>query len=202
MPIRRFSLVAVALLVLAAPALAEDKPDAQDAPPPPQWHEFHFSDRGFVASFPGVTIKPKAKSTSVSGQSPLLQHNYEVNVGDDAVYSVVVFEYPEGRAPNSPKPGYFTKVISAYAKGSGTRVRDKESKTIDGRPGYEAIAEDGRGKLNHLIDLIANGDRVYMVVSAGPKGHAKSEYAKYFRDNFRLLGGPPPPRPESSASAD
>jgi len=202
MPIRRFTLATLALLVFVAPGVAEVKPDAQDAPPPPKWREFHFSERGFVASFPGVTTKPKAKSTPVSGQNPLLQHDYQVNVGDDEVYSVVVFEYPEGRAPNPPKPGYFTKVISAYAKGSGTRVRKKGSKTIDGRPGYEAMAEDGRGKLNHLIDLVANGDRIYMVVSAGPKGHAKSEDAEYFRDSFRLLGGPPPPQPESSASAD
>jgi len=113
-----------------------------------------------------------------------------------------VFEYPEGRAPDPAKPGYFTKVISAYAKGSGTRVRTKRSKTIDGRPGYEAIAEDGRGKLNHLIDIVANGDRIYMVVSAGSKGHAKSDDAKRFRDSFRLLGGPPPPQPADSASAD
>lgn len=200
MPIRSLSLAALALLALAVSALAQDKPEAEDAPV--QWREFHFSERGFVASFPGVTAKPKAVSTPVAGQNPLLQHNYKVNLGDDAVYSVVVFEYPEGRAPNPPKPDYFTKVIAAYAKGSGTRVRDRGSKTIDGRPGYEAIAEDGRGKLNHLIDLVANGDRIYMVVSAGPKGHAKSDDAKYFRDSFRLLGGPPPPQPEDSASAD
>jgi len=202
MPIRRFTLAAFALLVFAAPCVAEDAPDSQDAPPPPKWREFHFSERGFVASFPGVTTKPKAESTPVSGQNPLLQHDYQVNVGDDEVYSVVVFEYPEGRAPNPPKPDYFTKVISAYAKGSDTRVRTKGSKTIDGRPGYEAMAEDGRGKLNHLIDLVANGDRIYMVVSAGPKGHAKSDDAEHFRDSFRLLGGPPPPEPASSASAD
>jgi len=202
MPIRSLFLAALALLALAAPSLAEDKPEAQDARPAPQWHEFHFSDRGFVVSFPGVTTKPKAVSTPVSGQNPLLQHTYEVNVADDAVYSVVVFEYPEGRAPDPPKPGYFTKVISAYAKGSGTRMRTKGSKTIDGRPGYEAIAEDARGKLNHLIDIVANGDRIYMVVSAGSKGHAKSDDAKRFRDSFRLLGGPPPPQPADSASAD
>jgi hypothetical protein len=202
MPMRSLVLASLVLLALAAPSLAEDTSEMGDAPSPPKWHEFHFPERGFVASFPGVTTKPKAQSTPVSGQNPLLQHDYQVNVGDDEVYSVVVFEYPEGRAPNPPKPDYFRKVVAAYAKGSDTRVRDKSFKTIDGRPGYEAIAEDGRGKRNHLIDLVANGDRIYMVVSAGPKGHAKSEDAEYFRDNFRLLGGPPPPEPETSAAAD
>jgi predicted Zn-dependent protease len=71
---------------------------------------------------------------------------------------------------------------------------------IDQRPGYEAIAEDGRGNLNHLITLVANGDRIYMVISAGPKGHAKSEDAVRFRDSFRLLGGPPPSPSADSSS--
>jgi hypothetical protein len=202
MPIRRFVVTSLALLVLAGPSLAEGAPETQEAPPARQWHEFHYAERGFVVSFPGVAEKPKAESTPVSGQNPLLQHNYQVNVGHDEVYSVVVFEYPEGRAPNPPRPDYFKKVVDAYAQGSAARVRDRESRTIDGRPGYEAVAEDGRGKRNHLIDLVVNGDRVYMVVSAGSKGHANSEDAKYFRDNFRLLGGPPPPRPESNAAAD
>jgi len=203
MPIRSFALASVALLMtllaLAAPGVAKDKPQA---PEPPKWREFHFSERGFVASFPGITQKPKAASTPVSGQNPLLQHDYQVTVGDDVVYSVVVFEYPEGRAPNPPKPDYFEKVVSAYAKGSDTRVRNKDARTIDGRPGYEATAEDGRGTLNHLIDLVANGDRIYMLISAGPKGHAKSQDAERFRDSFRLLGGPPPPQTEAGSSAD
>ncbi len=202
MPIRSFALAALALLALAAPGFAEEAAETQKAPEPPKWREFHFSERGFVASFPGITQKPKAASTPVSGQNPLLQHDYQVTVGDDVVYSVVVFEYPEGRAPNPPKPDYFEKVVSAYAKGSDTRVRNKDARTIDGRPGYEATAEDGRGTLNHLIDLVANGDRIYMLISAGPKGHAKSKDAERFRDSFRLLGGPPPPQTEAGSSAD
>jgi len=190
MPVRSIALASMAFLALAVPCTAADK---KDAPEPPKWREFHFSERGFVASFPGVTTKPKPTSTPVSGLNPLLQHDYQVSLGDDTVYSVVVFEYPEGRAPNPPRPNYYTKVINAYAKGSGTRVRKKGAKTIDERPGYEAMAEDGRGKLNHLVDVVANGDRIYMLVSAGPKGHAKSDGAERFRDSFRLLGGLPPP---------
>jgi len=198
MHVRRIALTSIALLALATQCAAADK---QDAPEPLKWREFHFSERGFVTSFPGVTARPKSATTPVSGQNPLLQHDYQVSIGDDTVYSVVVFEYPEGRAPSPPKPDYFTKVVNAYAKGSGTRVRKKGAKTIDARPGYEAMAEDGKGKLNHLVDLVANGDRVYMLVSAGPKGHAKSDGAERFRDSFRLLGGPPPPG-AASASAE
>jgi len=195
---QRIALASIALLAFAASFAAAEE---TTAPEPPKWREFHYADRGFVVSFPGVRAKPKAVSTPISGQNPLLQHDYRVNSGEDTVYSVVVFEYPEGRGPNPPKPNYFAKVVSAYAKGSSTRVRKKGAETIDDRPGYEAMAEDGRGKLNHLIDLVANGNRVYMLVSAGPKGHAKSDEAKRFRDSFRLLGGPPPPG-AASASAE
>jgi len=200
MSIRRFALATLLALALATPGYAEDTNEAEAEPQGPQWQEFHFSERGFVASFPGLTEKPKASSTPVAGQNPLLQHTYQANVDKDTVYSIVVFEYPEGRAPNPPRPDYFAKVVAAYAKGSDTKVRKKDSKTFNGRPGYEAIAEDGRGKRNHLIALVANGDRVYMIVSAGPKGHGRSDDAKRFRDSFRLLGGPPPPRPQSSGS--
>ncbi len=199
MPIRCLALSALMLIVLAAPGLAEEVAEPQEAPPP-QWREFHFSDRGFVASFPGITEKPKPVSTPVSGQNPLLQHDYQVKAEKDTIYSVVVFEYPEGRAPSPPKPDYFEKVVAAYAKGSGTRVRSEKAMQIHDRPGYEAIAEDSRGKLNHLINIVANGDRVYMVISAGPNGHAKSEDAERFRDNFRLLGGPPPPQAANASS--
>ncbi len=183
---------------LSTPSLAEDSTDA-GAEQELAWQEFHFSERGFVASFPGTTEKPKPESTPVSGQNPLLQHDYKVKAGKDTVYWVVVFEYPEGRAPNPPKPDYFEKVVAAYAKGSNTKVLTKTSKTINGRAGYEARAEDSRGKLNHLITLVANGDRIYMIISAGPKRHAKSEDATRFRDGFLLLGGPPP-RTSSSSS--
>lgn len=200
MPIRRFALSAIVLVALAAPGLAEDEAATEAPPPEPQWREFHFPERGFVASFPGATAKPKPVSMPVSGQNPLLQHDYQVKADKDTVYTIVVFEYPEGRAPSPPKPDYFAKVVDAYAKGSNSNVRTKNAKLIDQRPGYEAVAEDSRGALNHLINLVANGDRVYMIISAGEKGHAKGDDAKRFRDGFRLLGGPPPPQTQDSSS--
>lgn len=196
--------LAVAMLCSAVaafglPGLAEAKDTAKtdnasedQAAKDYAWQEFHYPERGFVVSFPGVEEKPKAESTPVPGQNPLLQHEYKVKTGKDTVYCVVVFEYPEGRAPNPPKKDYFEKVVTAYAKGSDTKLRRKTPLRIDERPGFEAKAEDGRGKLNHLITMVANGDRIYMLISAGPKKHATSVDALHFRDSFRLLGGPPP----------
>lgn len=197
-------LVAMTVALLAAAAFgaagtvrAEESADtdtaSEDQAAEPVWREFHFPERGFVASFPDITEKPKPESTPVPGQNPLLQHEYKVTTGKDTVYCVVVFEYPEGRAPNPPNQDYFEKVVTAYAKGSDTTVLSKTPIKINERPGYEAKAEDDRGKLNHLITLVANGDRIYMLISAGPKKHATSVDALRFRDGFRLLGGPPPP---------
>ncbi|MGH6867219.1 MAG: hypothetical protein ACREDO_13900 [Methyloceanibacter sp.] len=191
MSIRSLALASLIIVAAAFPGAAETK-KGEPAEPPQEWTEFHYAERGFVISFPGTTTQPKAVSTPVSGQNPLLQHEYQVNVEDDTVYSVVVFEYPEGKAPRPPGVDYYGKVVNAYAKGSATNVRKKGAKTIDRRPGYEAKAEDGRGKLNHLIEVVGNGDRVYMLVTAGPKGHADSDAAERFSESFRLLGGPPP----------
>jgi hypothetical protein len=169
-------------------AVAEDAP-ATTTPPPeePQWTEFQSPERGFAISFPGT---PKVTSAPVEGQNPLLQHDFQVSVGEDTVYTVVVFEYPAGKAPNPPDTDYYVKLVNAYAKGSESRLRKRGPATVAGRPGFEAIADDGKGKLNHLVDVVPVGDRIYMLVTAGPKGHATGDDAERFRDSFRLLEDP------------
>jgi len=180
------SAILASLLVLAAVSagVAQDHPAA---PQESQWAEFQYPDRGFAISFPAT---PHVTSTPVRGQNPLMQHDFQVSLGEDTVYSVVVFEYPEGKAPK-PETDYYLKLVNAYAKGSETRVRQKGPATVAARQGYEAAAEDGRGKLNHLVAIVADGDHIYMLASAGPKGHAQSKDAERFRDSFRLLSEPP-----------
>lgn len=168
-------------------AVAEDPPAPTPPPEEPQWTEFQSPERGFAVSFPGT---PKVTSAPVEGQNPLLQHDFQVSVGEDTVYTVVVFEYPAGKAPNPPDTDYYVKLVNAYAKGSESRLRKRGPATVAGRPGFEAIADDGKGKLNHLVDVVPVGDRIYMLVTAGPKGHATGDDAERFRDSFRLLEDP------------
>ena len=66
-------------------------------------------------------------------------------------------------------------------------LRKRGPATIDGRSGFEAIADDNKSKLSHLIDVVPAGDRVYMLVTAGPRSHATSDDAERFRDSFRVL---------------
>jgi hypothetical protein len=179
----RSAVLALFAVVVASASGAQD----HAVPQTPQWTEFQYPDRGFVVAFPGT---PQVTSTPVRGQNPLMQHEFQVSLGDDTVYSVVVFEYPEGKAPK-PDSDYYVKLVNAYAKGSETRVRRKGAATVAARDGYEAAAEDGRGKLNHFVAIVADGDHIYMLASAGPKGHAQSKDAKRFLDSFRLLSDPP-----------
>lgn len=189
MSIRSAILSSLLFMAAISLAFAEDQPTTTTPPPEePQWTEFQSPERGFAVSFPGT---PKVTSAPVEGQNPLLQHDFQVNVGED-VYTVVVFEYPAGKAPNPPDTDFYVKLVNAYAKGSESRLRKRGPATIAGHSGFEAIADDGKGKLNHLVDVVPAGDRIYMLATAGPKNHATGDDAERFRDSFRLLGEPPP----------
>ena len=194
------------LLLIAAvsTASAEDQPITTPpapmvpaAPEEPQWTEFQSPERGFAISFPGT---PKVTSVPVEGQNPLLQYDFQVSVGDDTVYSVVVFEYPAGKAPSQLDNDYYVKLVNAYAKGSESRLRKRGPATVAGRSGFEAIADDGKGKLNHLVDVVPAGDRIYMLATAGPKNHATGDDAERFRDSFRLLGDAQQSQSQSAAN--
>ena len=181
MSIRSAALSVMLLAAAVSGAFAEDK--QATAAGEPQWAEFQSAERGFAVSFPGT---PKTTSAPVEGQNPLLQYDFQVSVSDDTVYSVIVFEYPAGKGP-SPDNDTYLKLVNAYAKGSESRLRKRGAATIAGRPGFEAIADDGNSKLSHLIDVIPAGDRIYMLVTAGPRGHATSKDAVRFRNSFRVL---------------
>jgi hypothetical protein len=191
----RGATLSVLLLVLAVSgAFVEDNQVLAEGEP--QWTEFKSAERGFAISFPGT---PKTTSTPVEGQNPLLRYDFQVSVGDDLVYNVVVFEYPEGKGPQ-PDNDTYVKLVNAYAKGSESRLRKRGTATIAGRPGFEAISDDNKSKLSHLIDVVPAGDRVYMLVTAGPRAHATSKDAVRFRDSFRVLDEDEATQPSQSAA--
>ena len=196
MSIRSAALGLAMLTAMAASAFAEDQPAPPTQAVEPQWVEFQSPERGFAVTFPG---SPKFASGPVEGQNPLLQYDFQVSLDEDTVYSVVVFEYPQGKGP-SPDNDTYVKLVNAYAKGSETRLRKRGAATIAGFSGFEAISDDRKGKLSHLIDVVPSGDRIYMLVTAGPKGHATSDDATRFRDSFRLLGQTAPAQSAATPS--
>lgn len=155
--------VILALFFMMTALSAAGAQDQHAVPQVPQWTEFQYPDRGFVIAFPG---SPQVTSTPVRGQNPLMQHEFQVSLGDDTVYSVVVFEYPDGKAPK-PDTDYYLKLLNAYAKGSETRVRRKGPATVATRDGYEA--EDGKGKLNHFVAIVADGDHILCSPRPAPR---------------------------------
>jgi hypothetical protein len=202
MSMRSLTLASLLLLAAVSPGAAEDQPATTPAPATePQWSEFKSPERGFVVEFPGA---PKMTSTPVEGQNPLMQYDFQVNVGEDTVYSVVVFEYPPGKGPSPITNDFYVKLVNAYAKGSESRLRKRGEATVAGRPGFEAIADgdSGKGKLNHLVDVVPAGDRIYMLVAAGPKGFATGDDAERFRDSFRILADQAEQPPEAQSAAN
>lgn len=175
--------------MMATGALAQDTktetPAIQEAP---QWPDFRSPEHGFEIAFPTT---PKSTSSSVAGQNPLIRYNFEAYEGDDTVYRLVVLEYPAGKAPKPAGDSFYVKMVSAYAKESESKVRKRSPKTIAGRDGFEAITDDGKGKVNHLVSIVPAGDRIYMLVSAGPRGHATSDDAERFRSSFHVIDGEP-----------
>ena len=190
MPMRS-TVIAAALLAAATTAWAEE-PKTGATPPQDeaQWSEFQSPERGFAISFPGT---PQIASAPVAGRNPLRRYSFKAYEGDDTVYTVVVLEYPSGKGPHPPEPDLYVQMVSSYAKDSQSRVRKRGDKTIAGQEGFEAIMDDGKAKAEHLVSIVPVGDRIYMLISAGPRGHATSDEAERFRDSFRIMGDEPQP---------
>jgi hypothetical protein len=180
------ALLAAAAIAATSVVAQEQRAEARAQQEGPQWPEFQSPERGFAVSFPST---PQTTSVAVAGQNPLVRYSFEAYEGDDTVYRVVVLEYPAGKAPNPPSEALYVKMVSAYAKDSESKVRKRGPVTIAGREGFEAITDDGKGKVNHLVSIVPAGDRIYMLISAGPRGHATSDDAERFRDSFRVTDG-------------
>src|SRR5262245_35763966 len=112
MSTRSAALGVAMLTAMAAFAFAEDQPAAPTEAVEPQWAEFQSPEHGFAVTFPGT---PKFASGPVEGKNPLLQYDFQVSLGEDTVYSLVVFEYPQGKGP-SPDNDTYVKLVNDYAK--------------------------------------------------------------------------------------
>lgn len=152
-----------------------------DAQAQSQWREFRSPQDGFSIEYPGT---PKVTSRRIEN-SEAVQSDFLLDLGSVA-YEVSVIQLPAGAGPKSPDEAYFTRLVNAYAQGSGSKVRSSKMITIAGHAGMEAMSDDG-ANLYHLTDITAVGDRIYVIVSAGPKGHQESDDAKRFRDSFKLI---------------
>ena len=84
-----------------------------------------------------------------------------------------------------PDSAYFQNLMKNYAEGSKTSLRSSSMITLAGRPAMEGITD--AAQTTHLVDLMAAGDRVYLIVYVGSKGEETGSEAKRMRDSFKLL---------------
>jgi len=166
---RRFAFAVVALALQFAPASAQDS-----------WREFRADADGFVVSLPQ---EPTVTSRRIK-DTKATQSMFLIEKGDLA-YLVSVVHMEKGTGPKNPDLKYFQNLMKNYTEGSSTTLRTSKSATIAGKPGIDGISDAGNSA--HQVQIMASGDRVYMVIYVGPKGQENSSDATRFRNSFKLL---------------
>jgi hypothetical protein len=181
---RHLSVALAALIAVAAVAGAKAT-----------WTPYSAPIDGFTISFPGAPKVATAKSpATVDG----FYRTYAVDLTNSA-FLVSVLHYPTASTPPATDATYRT-FLDNYASGSACKIRSTRDLTVGGRPALEAVCLDAKAKIDHVVDTFLNGDYLYIVVSAGPKGYAKGTTAATFRDSLSLqpVVTPAPPQPSAS----
>ena len=166
------AIVTLAVAACSVSALAEEK-----------WTAYRYPDRGFVIAFPGT---PKISAKPIAGDRPLTRHEHQFAAGN-RVYDVTAIEFA-GNVTDKTSNAYLARLIAAYAKGSSSTLLTQNLISVAGHSALEAVTVDEAHDRHHLVDVLAAGGRVYLIVSEGPKGHETSAEGRRFRDSFKLLG--------------
>ena len=166
---RQFAFALLMLALQLAPASAQD-----------QWREFRADADGFVVSLPQ---EPTVTSRRIK-DTKATQSMFLIEKGDLA-YLVSVVHMEKGTGPKKPDDKYFRNLMKNYTEGAKTTLRTSKPATIAGKPGIDGISDAGNSA--HQTQIMASGDRVYMVIYVGPKGQENSPDATRFRNSFKLL---------------
>jgi hypothetical protein len=163
-------LLALSLFICAlAPASAQD-----------QWREFRSDADGFSVSLPQTPeISARRIGTSTSTQTSFLIDKGEVT------FLVSVIQFEKGKGPQNPDQAYFQNLLKNYVEGGKVTLRNSKAATIAGKPGIDGVAEAGNS--THQVQVLASGDRIYMVVYVGPKGQENSAGPTGYRRSFKLI---------------
>jgi hypothetical protein len=145
-----------------------------------QWREMKSETDGFAVMMPATpTITARRIGTSAATQTMFLIDKGEI------AYLVSVIQLEQGKGPKSPDSAYYQKLMKDYVTGSKTTLRSTRDASVSGRPGLEGIS-DSEGS-THLVDLVAVGDRIYMVVYVGAKGQENGPDATRYRESFKII---------------
>lgn len=145
-----------------------------------QWREFRSEAEGFSVSLPQA---PATRSKHIE-EGNVTEKNFFVQL-PQAGYLVTVVQTEPGRGRKNPDQAYFQDLMQHYVHGSQTKLRTSKAAIVAGRPGLEAITDDGQ--FSHQLQITASGDRVYTLIYIGPKAQENAPELKRFRDSFKLL---------------
>ena len=166
---RQFVFAWLMLALQLVPASAQD-----------QWRQFRAEADGFTVSLPQEpTVTSRRIKDTKATQSMFLIEKGEL------AYLVSVVHMEKGTGPKNPDLKYFQNLMKNYTEGSSTTLRTSKPVTIAGKPGIDGISDAGNSA--HQVQIMASGDRVYMVIYVGPKGQENSADATRFRNSFKLL---------------
>lgn len=166
---RRFAVVLVMLTLQFVPASAQD-----------QWREFRSETDGFSVFFPQT---PTITSRRI-GTTNATQTNFMIESGE-LTYLVSVIQQEPGMGRKNPDQTYFRNLMKNYVEGSKTTLRTSKAATIAGMPGIDGISD--AGNLAHQVQIMAAGDKVYMLVYVGQKGQENSADPARFRNSFKPI---------------
>jgi hypothetical protein len=166
---RRLAFALALFLFQFAPAAAQD-----------QWREVRGDVFGFVVSMP----QDPTYTSRIIGTSKATQTNFLIESGP-ITYLISVIQLEKGKGPKNPDKAYFDNLMKNYAEGSTTKLRTSKLATIAGKPGIDGISDAGNSA--HQVQVLAAGDRIYMVVYVGPKGQENSSDPVRFRGSFKLI---------------
>jgi len=143
------------------------------------WREFRSEADGFSIQMPQTpTITARRIGKSEATQTMFL-------IDGPVAYLVSVIAFPKGTGPKAPDQAYFQARLKDYESGSATKLRSSRMVTLAGKSGIEGITEADAA--THIIDVLASGDRLIMVVYAGAKGQEASADSKRFRESLKLI---------------
>ena len=145
-----------------------------------QWREFRSDTDGFTVSLPQT---PAITSRRI-GTTTATQTNFLIEAGP-ITYLVSVIQLEKGAGPKNPDRAYFQNLMKNYTEGSTTTLRTSKLATIAGSSGIDGISDAGNSA--HQVQVLAVGDRIYMMVYVGPKGQESSADPTRFRSSFKLI---------------
>jgi hypothetical protein len=152
------------------------------------WSAFSAADDAFAVEFPNAS---EATHDEIGG---IAFSNY-VTFWDaeEKLFQVSVYDIP-GRIPAQPDEGFYRPRIADFARNGDKVIESQRMIVLAGHAAMEAEMTMPSNGASYLVDVVAAGQHLYLVASAGRLGHSQSTEAAHFRESFRILGAKAKPK--------